>query len=161
MRRRLLVLLLLLVLVASSAWGSEEDGVALRELDGRAVTLGPPAEGRALVLHFWAAWCPMCDEDLANLERALSACGPDGPQVLAVNAGDKADVVAGHVAKLGIELPVLLDPKGRAWRQIDGRGLPMNLFWSVDERRTAVGPMDEAAWRRALAPLGCLGGGGP
>ncbi len=118
-----------------------------------------------LLLHFWATWCPSCAEDIDNLQRAAAAC-PEAPlRVIAVNVGEADSDVAEFVNEHGVRLPVLRDPKGRVWREIDGRGLPMNLFWTQQSRRTDVGPktaeLVEAILRERTHPeqgyRSCLG----
>lgn len=154
MRRWLPILGLLGLL----AWSGE--AVVLTQPGGAAVTL-QPAEGQTLVLHFWATWCPDCRDDLANLERAAADCAPERVRVLAVNVGESEDAVTDFARRHELHLPLLLDPKGRVWRHIDGRGVPLNLFWSQHDRRTDVGPRDEGQWRATLAALGCPGEGSP
>jgi hypothetical protein len=77
----------------------------------------------------------------------------------AVNTGESADVVEAFVARHGVKLAVLRDPEGRVWRDVDGRGLPANLFWSIDMRRTDVGPRDYDAWCAAFEAAGVGPGG--
>jgi len=74
---------------------------------------------------------------------------------MVVNVGEGDDVVREFVQDHALSLPVLRDPKGRLWRQSDGRGLPANLFWSSEGRKTDVGPKTEKEWRGILAAQGC------
>ena len=150
--------LLLLGLVALPAWGGE--GVALIGPGGNETVL-QPSEGEMLLLHFWATWCPTCAEDIDNLQRAAAAC-PEAPlRVIAVNVGEADADVAEFVNKRGVWLPVFRDPRGRVWREIDGRGLPVNLFWTQESRRTDVGSKTAEEWRSQLAAFGCEDPSGP
>lgn len=143
-------------LLGLAAWGGE--ALSLTRPGGGAVTLRPAA-GQVLLLHFWATWCPECLDDLASLQRAAAGCPEERVRVLAVNVGESADDARAFASRHHLQLPLLLDPKGAVWREVDGRGLPLNLFWSREERRTDVGPRDEARWRAELAALGCAGQG--
>ena len=148
----------MLALVALPAWGGED--VALIGPGGNETVL-QPSEGEMLLLHFWATWCPTCAEDIDNLQRAAAAC-PGAPlRVIAVNVGEAAADVAEFVNQHDVRLPVLRDPKGRVWREIDGRGLPVNLFWTQESRRTDVGPKTAEEWRSQLAAFGCEAPSGP
>src|SRR5262249_14683481 len=40
---------------------------------GESVALAP-REGRALVVHFWATWCPSCVDEVSGLARAAEGC---------------------------------------------------------------------------------------
>jgi len=152
-RIALLGLLTLPALLARPAAG--EEPLALRSLDDRAITLETPAPGTTLLLHFWATWCPSCREDLLNLDRAAHACNPERVRVIAVNVGESRAQVQRYLTPLGLSLEVLRDPKGRAFREIDGRGLPLNGVWSAAERRSELGPLTASAWRERLEALGC------
>lgn len=142
----------ILGLLGLAAWSGE--ALTLTQPGGGVVTLRPAA-GQVLLLHFWATWCPECPDDLASLQRAAAHCGPERVRVVAVNVGESEDDASAFVQRHGLHLPLLLDPKGQVWREVDGRGLPLNLFWSQQQRHTDVGPRDEAQWRAQLAALGC------
>jgi peroxiredoxin len=142
----------MLGLLALVAWSGE--ALTLTGPDGAALELRPEP-GQVLLLHFWATWCPSCREELAGLERAAAACPEERVRVLAVNVGESAEQAAAFASQHDLRLPLLRDPKGDVWRRVDGRGLPLNLFWSQTQRRSDVGPRSEAQWRAELAALGC------
>jgi thiol-disulfide isomerase/thioredoxin len=108
-------------------------------LAGEPVALAP-REGRALVVHFFATWCPSCAEELPELARASAACA-DTLEVALVDVDEDPDAVRRFLAAHGVALPALRDPGGRAWRaSVGGRGLPANLIWTEGQRRSDVGP---------------------
>jgi thiol-disulfide isomerase/thioredoxin len=145
--------ILALSLLAFSA--SADEGVTFVGPEGSPVVLGPPPVGQVLLLHFWATWCPSCGEDLANLQSAAAACSEKELRVFAVNVGEEAQVVTEFIAKNNVGLQSLRDPTGRMWRQLNGRGLPMNVFWSHEKQRKEVGPKTTEEWRSDLVALGC------
>ena len=144
--------ILLFVLLASLAWA--DDKLTLVGPDGGDVEL-QPAEGQVLVLHFWATWCPTCIDDIRHLQNAATTCSNESVRVVLVNVGEGDKVIGEFVKENDVGLRVLRDPKGRLWRQTDGRGLPANLFWSSEDKRTEVGSKTEAEWRSILASQGC------
>jgi len=144
----------ILLLVLTSLPANAGSDVGLFELDGNPVTLRP-AENQTLLLHFWATWCPTCVDDLAYLGRAAESCGPVHLRVYAVNVGEDEAAIRDFVRQHDVRLPVLRDPKGRVWRELDGRGVPLNVFWSAAERESDVGPKTAEEWRMRLAELGC------
>jgi thiol-disulfide isomerase/thioredoxin len=147
--RSLILLLSILSLPAHA--GSDLD---LFERDGTPIAVRP-ADGQLLLLHFWATWCPTCADDLAHLEAAAASCAAGRVQVYAVNVGEDESIVAEWMRQHSLNLPVLLDPKGRAWRELDGRGVPLNVYWSVDRRETDVGPKSTEDWLKRFEELGC------
>lgn len=144
-----------LVLAALAAAGSEP--LRFVDLDENPVAVAPPADGEAVVLHYWATWCPSCKTELGALASAAHACEGTGVRVLAVDVGEPAETVRRYLAGHALALPVVRDPDGRSWRGAGGRELPANLIWTPGARRLSFGPSDEADWRARLAALGCSG----
>jgi len=145
--------LVLLALLAAPASASED---VLTFVDARGAPVAirtEPAAERALLLHFWATWCPDCAEDLAHLDDAASAC--ERVRVVAIDAGDSQAAVDAFLAKHPLRIDVLRDPDGGVWRRLDGRGLPANVYWSARGRGSDLGPKTRAQWNERLASLGC------
>jgi len=142
--------------VALALLGASAPEVAsLQTLDGDAVEVARAPEENALVLHFWASWCPDCADELPALDRSARACEGHGVRVLAVNVGDPADEARRFAKSHGVELPVLLDPHGRVWRGAGLRGLPANLVWTRDGEQRSEGPASAERWKEQLSALGC------
>jgi peroxiredoxin len=129
--------------------------ISLRTLEGAEVRLVRDAAGPDLVLHFWASWCPECGEELPSLARAASACEPGSVRVIAVNVGETPARVREFVAAHGVDVPVFLDPNGKAWRGAGLWGLPSNLVWTREGLRTDEGAASAGDWRARLRALGC------
>jgi thiol-disulfide isomerase/thioredoxin len=138
------------VLVAASA--RADGALALVDLEGRPVALAPTAD-RALVIHFWATWCPSCKGELGDLDAAVRACSD--VDVVAVNVAEDADDVSAWLADRPLAMRVLIDPGGKAWRESGGREMPANLIWSGAQQSWTFGPSSVAQWRERLASLGC------
>ncbi|HXK22154.1 MAG TPA: TlpA disulfide reductase family protein [Myxococcota bacterium] len=128
---------------------------SLQTLDGDAVEVARAPDEKALVLHFWASWCPECADELPALDRSARACEGRGVRVLAVNVGDPADEARRFAKDHGVSLPVLLDPRGRVWRDAGLRGLPANLVWTRDGEQRSEGASSAERWAERLAALGC------
>ncbi len=119
------------------------------------MAIGLGSDDRALIVHFFATWCPSCGEEIPDLERAALACDGRGVRVVAVDVGESAEVVARYAREHAIGLPVLLDPKGRVFRDLGLRGLPANRIVTARGARLLEGPSSAGAWRERLATLGC------
>lgn len=129
--------------------------LALTDLHGERALVALAPDERALVLHFWATWCPSCVEELGVLERALARCAGRGVRVLAVNVGEDRETVERYAAEHGLGLDLLRDPRGDVWRAVSGVGLPANLVWTPAGRRVELGPRSAAQWAADLRGLGC------
>jgi len=127
----------------------------LTSMDGAPVEVALAPDERALVLHFWATWCPDCIEELPALVDAAQRCDGSHVRVLLVNTGEAPEVAQAFLDEHHIRASVVLDRNGKVWRSVAPAGLPANATWTADGLRTEVGPRPAEAWERALADLGC------
>jgi thiol-disulfide isomerase/thioredoxin len=131
------------------------DSLLLEDLGGTAVELAPAAGG-ALVIHFWATWCPSCKHELGALDRAARSCDAARVAVVAVDVGEQPETVREYLAESPLALRVLLDRSGRTWRKGGGREMPANWIWTPASRSWTFGPSSEADWRARFTALGCV-----
>ena len=144
--------LALIALLAAPALASPETAFTFTRASGETVEVRVEPD-RALLLHFWASWCLDCQEDLVHLDEAASGC--ERVRIVAVNAGEGQAQVDAFLARRPLRIDVLRDPSGDVWRRLDGRGLPVNVYWSARGRGADLGPKTLAQWRERLAGLGC------
>jgi cytochrome c biogenesis protein CcmG/thiol:disulfide interchange protein DsbE len=73
-------------------------------LDGRRMSL-EDFRGRAVVLDFYATYCPPCRDEIPHLVRLQKRFGPQGLQVVGLNVGGEEDQakVPAYVRELGIQ----------------------------------------------------------
>lgn len=57
------------------AVGQSATDFTLKDFDGREVKLSDYYGQKAVVLDFWAAWCPFCVEEMKELEKVHEAYG--------------------------------------------------------------------------------------
>jgi peroxiredoxin len=133
---------LLLVLATSSAAGATDVQPAvghrapdftLRDPDARPVQLSRVLKEKAVLLNFWATWCPPCREEMPTMERAYRDYGARGLEILAVSvdAGGESAVAARvteFMSAFKLTFPALLDPQGEVVRAYRLRGLPMSFL---------------------------------
>ena len=113
-------------------------------LDGGRVRLAD-FRGKAVLLNFWATWCPPCVTELPALERLHQRHLAQGFSVLAVSL-DTVGVaaVAAFVRERGLTFPVGLDPAWDVARAYGVRALPTTALLDRQGRTvgTAVGPRE-------------------
>ncbi|HEV8674670.1 MAG TPA: TlpA disulfide reductase family protein [Methylomirabilota bacterium] len=137
----LVAVLLLAVLAATSSdaadvrptLGHRAPDFTLRDPDGKPVQLSRVLGERAVLVNFWATWCPPCREEMPIMERAYREYGAKGLEILAVSidAGSEAAVagkVKAFMAELKLTFPALLDPRGEVVRAYQLRGLPTTFL---------------------------------
>ena len=117
-------------------------------LDGGQVTLSD-LRGKAVLINFWATWCPPCRAEMPAIEAVYRSHKELGLEVLAVNTTNQDDqaAAAAFVEELELTFPVPLDRTGAVSASYNLRGLPSTYF--IDRQgviRSVVvgGPMSGA-----------------
>ena len=126
--------------VAGIEWHAEPRRLpALRFVDASGASTSLAGfRGRAVVLNFWATWCPPCRAEMPSLERLQAALGGPHFQVVAVSIdAEGMAVVEPYLRALGIT-------RLRAWHDafhdadaLVGAGIPLTLLVDAQGREVA------------------------
>ena len=102
-------------------------------------------KGRAVVLNFWATWCPPCKEELPSLQT-LHEIGGGDPLVIGINVRETASRVRRYVESTGLGFPVVLDPQAELAKRYGVTAFPTTLLIAPDGqiRWRVVGEVDWA-----------------
>lgn len=84
--------------------------IELPDLAGRVVR--PGGGGQALLLNFWATWCPPCRAEMAGLERLYRRLQGAGLALFGISIDDDVNLVREFVLQNGISFPILHDRSG-------------------------------------------------
>jgi len=110
-------------------WPASQPAPALQALDLQGKTWGlSELRGRAVVLNFWATWCPPCRAEMPSLQQLAEIYGPEQLLVLAVNVKEGPRRISKYLQSSGLNLTVLLDPQGEITRQWDASVLPTTIL---------------------------------
>jgi peroxiredoxin len=104
--------------------GDAPPQISLPDLTGSTVRLPNDLRGKVVVLHFWAGGCSSCKEEMPAMETLYGKYGRKGLVIMAVNVGQRRNLVNELVQGLGISYPVLLDTGKSMARKYDVVGLP-------------------------------------
>ncbi len=101
--------------------------------------------GQALVVNFWATWCPPCVAEMPALDRLHAMLRGDGIEVLALSSdrGGRGAVEPFYQRNSLKNLGVWLDPRGAAGRAFAVRGLPTTVM--IDRSGAEVARAEGAA----------------
>ena len=99
----------------------------LKDLEGRSVDLAA-LRGRVVLINFWATWCEPCRDEMPSLERLRDKLKGRPFDLVVVNYGESNATVSRFMAKLGLSIPVLLDPEKRTAQEWKVGGLPMTFL---------------------------------
>ncbi len=110
--------------------------------------------GRALILNFWATWCPPCVDEMPELGHLQARFGANGLQVVGIGI-DSAERIETFRRRVGLDFPLLVGGAagaelGRRFGNASG-ALP---FTVVLDRRSQV--RDRILGRFVLARLESL-----
>ena len=128
----------------------------MEDWNGNAVKLSDLiADGKPIILNFWASWCPPCKEEMPAFERVYTELGGDVRFVM-LNLTDgmreTREDGAAYVTEQGYTFPVFFDA-GREGSSVYGiRSIPTTLFIDGDGFIAAgvQGAIDEATLRRGI-----------
>ncbi|MCZ6711943.1 MAG: TlpA disulfide reductase family protein [Gammaproteobacteria bacterium] len=94
-------------------------------------------EGQAVVLNFWATWCPPCRREMPLLDAIQREYKSRGLSIVGIDVGEDPNAVRRYVESIGVTYPIWLDAPNRqtgidSTQSIHGRfggvGLPTTIF---------------------------------
>ena len=174
-RRRILFIVILLLGAAWTLLSADKSGgstagrvpapqkgflapdFTLETLDGESVTLSD-LRGQAVLVNFWATWCPPCRAEMPAFQEAYKDYEEQGFVIVAVNATlqDNPADIAAFIAEYGLSFPVVLDVEGEANRLYQVQSLPTSFFIDKEGVISEVvigGPIAEALIRSRIEEL--------
>lgn len=107
--------------------------LALPDLGGEQVDLAS-RRGHAVLVNFWATWCPPCVEEIPSLNRLHERLAPRGFQVLAVDVGETWERVQEFLRERPVQFPVLLDTTGESFKGWKAYAFPTSLLLDRQHR---------------------------
>ena len=125
-------------------------------IDGEAVTLTQIADGRPLVINFWATWCPYCVEELPDFQEIVADySGRVSFAFVDVTDGSRetVELAAAFLEENGFsDLPAYYDTDLAASIEYGASSLPTTVVVNGDGEITAIsaGMIDPILLRGAL-----------
>ena len=117
--------------------GEAAPGFVTETLDGKPFELAKQ-QGKVVVLDFWATWCGPCVKALPIVAEVAKELSDEGVLVFAVNVGEAADEIKPFLMRLGVEIPVLLDPDGEIADSSGAEAIPQTVLIGKDGRVEVV-----------------------
>jgi peroxiredoxin len=94
--------------VSGEAKGHMAPDFTLKDISGKTVKLSD-YKGKAVVLNFWATWCPPCKTEIPWFEDLAEKYRAQGLEVLGVAMDDASDKdIASFAQEMKMNYPVLL-----------------------------------------------------
>lgn len=114
--------------------GAAPVGFTLETPDGERVSLERFLGEKAVLLAFWATWCPSCSKAIPELNALRTGPLSDRIEILAVDYQESREKVAAFAAAKDIAYTVLLDTNGGVSRAYGITGIPMYILISREGR---------------------------
>ena len=93
--------------------------------------------GRAVVVNFWATWCPPCVQELPSLQL-LSESQTSDLVVLTVNVKEGPQRVQRFMQSMDLTLPTLFDRRGEWTQRLGISTLPSTLLINAQGRTSQI-----------------------
>ncbi|MEN6437831.1 MAG: TlpA disulfide reductase family protein [Syntrophobacter sp.] len=129
--------------------------VSLQDLDGKTVKLPGDASGKIVIIHFWAAWCPLCVREMAALESARVTHGEQGLLTYSINSGESAKAAKTYAEKTKATYPILVDSSMAVTRKCGVNSIPTTFICDRKGiiRFKILGEVDGTRLEQILATL--------
>ena len=119
---------------ASGELGPQQKFV-LKDLNDNAVGLETVLkQNKAVLLNFWATWCPPCREEIPGLIKLQEKFKDRSFTILGVDVGESKKKVSVFAEKVGINYPVLLDSNMAVAEKFKVFGIPTSYLVASDGR---------------------------
>jgi len=136
-----------------SGSGGRAPAFSLAASDGTTISLGQ-LSGRALVINFWATYCPPCRAEMPMLQRVMKA--QSAAELVLVDEGDSSAGALEFLRSLDVAQPSLLDADFKVGHLYGAIALPTTVFVNADGTIAGrqVGQLDERVLAARLSTLG-------
>ena len=115
-------------LVAGQIVGKAAPDFTLKTLDGKTLHLAD-LKGKAVVLNFWATWCPPCKMELPWLVDLQKQYAAQGLQIVGISEDEGGkDKVAQFVKEMGVNYTIAVDDDSVAEKYGDVEDLPTTFY---------------------------------
>ncbi len=110
----------------------------LKNLEGQDVSLESHLkQNKAVLLNFWATWCPPCAEEIPDLIKLQEKHKGDAFTILGIDVAESDKKVGRFAKKMGINYPVLLDSRSEVAEEYGIVGIPTSLL--VNQEGKVIG----------------------
>lgn len=106
----------------------------LQDLNGTTIRLSKYKGEKAVLVYFWATWCPYCIAAKPELAKLRQRLGPNEMEILGINVGggDTLEKVKRYQEGHPVAWPVLFDSSGTVTRAYQVQGIPLFVLVSKE-----------------------------
>lgn len=93
--------------------------------------LSKKLNGKKVLINFWASWCTSCAHEIPQLEMLKAKYGND-VTFIAINAGEKSNLIERFLKKYKFTYTVLVDEERLYSKKIGINALPVTIVLDKD-----------------------------
>ncbi|UOE54036.1 TlpA disulfide reductase family protein [Cytobacillus oceanisediminis] len=129
----------------------------LSDMEGNPVKLSD-YRGKAVLLNFWASWCPPCRAEMPHMEKLYNKYKDENFDILAVNLTNtekNSSDAEKFVKELGLTFTIPMDVKGEAGSDYNIMAYPTSYFIDSDGviREKVLGALNEEYMEKEIKKL--------
>jgi peroxiredoxin len=94
--------------------GDRVPSITLSGVDGATVRIPEGLKGKVAVLHFWQIGCSSCRLEMPAMDGLYGKYRRKGLEILAINVGQRREMVKTFAGELGVSYPILIDMDGKS-----------------------------------------------
>lgn len=84
--------------------------------------------GKAVVLNFWASWCPFCVEEMPLFEKVYQDFQGEDFEMIAVNRGESLEQARKFTDPMNLSYHLLLDKADEVYNAYNLQAMPTTFF---------------------------------
>ena len=111
----------------AQAKSAQAPGFSLKTPEGKTIKLSD-YKGKAVLVNFWATWCPYCVKEMPDLIALYGKTGGKDFEIISVDIQENPETVKAFMAKNGIKHTVVIDPSGETAQAYRVVGIPTNVL---------------------------------
>ncbi len=135
--------------------GDKAPNFKLADINGNEVMLSNFQGKKAVVVNFWATWCPPCREEMPLFEE-IYAENKGKVEIFGINLQESERAVNNFLKAVPVTYPLLLDPSGDVKKAYNVFTQPVTYF--IDKNGIIVdkklGPLEEKEIEEKFARIG-------
>lgn len=142
-------------IIGSAISETADDVVLGSSMSGQPIHLAE-FRGQALLVNYWASWCPPCWAEMPQLQQIYQEYRLRGLEVVAVNSGETRAAIDSFLDRQRIPLTfaIAMDPQQQAGQAQGVSGVPVTILYGMDgsvvRRFTGMLGLDPALIRQDL-----------
>lgn len=107
--------------------GTAAPDFVLKNISGVAIPLSS-FKGKAVLINFWATWCPPCKAEMPSLNTVYLEMRSRGFEVIAISVDKSADVVKDYLNDKNFGFLILMDEKREVFKKYKVFTLPTTFL---------------------------------